>query len=282
MATYIFTWNPSSWQWPQYDDWVKKTRQGQLLADEWSCGNRRRIVRGDRVFLLRQRSYRGLIGAGWATSSPRVGPHWDETQQDKKAWYVNYQCEVLLPADDRLPVESLLAGDLGVPWNKLMASGVQIPPESEEKLEELWRSHLAAIGWQQEVTYVSPDEVWCPSRYWEGSTQMVTVNRYERNAMAREACIEHYGARCAVCRFDFSRVYGEIGAGYINVHHLRDLAMIGEEYEVDPIQDLRPVCPNCHAMLHTEIPAMTIEALRKIVARRRATTRSGKNYRQQD
>ena len=62
---------------------------------------------------------------GWATSSPRVGPHWDETQQDKKAWYVDYQCEVLLPADDRLPVESLLAGDLGVPWNKLMASGVR-------------------------------------------------------------------------------------------------------------------------------------------------------------
>ena len=85
-------------------------------------------------------------------------------------------------------------------------------------------------------------------------------------------------AACAVCKFDLSEVYGEIGAGYINVHHLRDLATVGEEYEVDPIQDLRPVCPNCHAMLHKQTPAMTIAALRKIVA----TTRSGENYTQQD
>ena len=31
---------------------------------------------------------------------------------------------------------------------------------------------------------------------------------------------------------------------------LRKLLDIGEEYEIDPIKDLRPVCPNCHAMLH--------------------------------
>ena len=59
-------------------------------------------------------------------------------------------------------------------------------------------------------------------------------------------------------------VYGDMGDGFIHVHHLKDLATIGEEYEVDPIEDLRPVCPNCHAMLHRTVPAMSIEDLRAI------------------
>jgi hypothetical protein len=31
---------------------------------------------------------------------------------------------------------------------------------------------------------------------------------------------------------------------FLHVHHLRELAALGKEYEVDPITDLRPVCPN--------------------------------------
>ena len=63
--------------------------------------------------------------------------------------------------------------------------------------------------------------------------------------------------------FDFGEVYGELGEGFIHVHHLLDLSTIGEEYEVDPIKDLHPVCPNCHAMLHREVPAMSIKKLRR-------------------
>jgi predicted HNH restriction endonuclease len=91
------------------------------------------------------------------------------------------------------------------------------------------------------------------------------VNSYERNPAARRACIAHYGTGCSVCGFNFGQVYGDLGEGYIHVHHLRDLATIGTEYEVDPIADLRPVCPNCHAMLHRETPAMSIEELKEII-----------------
>jgi len=64
-------------------------------------------------------------------------------------------------------------------------------------------------------------------------------------------------------------LYGKVAEGVIHVHHLKDLATIGEEYQVDPIDDLRPVCPNCHAVLHTDIPAMSISDLRKILAQRK-------------
>ncbi len=110
--------------------------------------------------------------------------------------------------------------------------------------------------------YRSSDEVSPGVIYKEGATTRITVNAYERNAEARRVCIAEYGTACAVCGFDFGEVYGELGKGFTHVHHLKDLATIGEEYEVDPVRDLRPVCPNCHAMLHREVPAMSIKKLR--------------------
>jgi 5-methylcytosine-specific restriction protein A len=68
-----------------------------------------------------------------------------------------------------------------------------------------------------------------------------------------------------VCGLDFGERYGALGEGFIHVHHLTELASIGREYEVDPVRDLRPVCPNCHAMLHRTDPALSPEELRAIL-----------------
>jgi 5-methylcytosine-specific restriction protein A len=65
------------------------------------------------------------------------------------------------------------------------------------------------------------------------------------------------------CLFDFKEKYGGIGERYIHVHHLKPLAEIKKEYELDPIKDLRPICPNCHAIIHRRQPALTIEQLRQ-------------------
>jgi hypothetical protein len=97
----------------------------------------------------------------------------------------------------------------------------------------------------------------------EGAKKQITVNAYERNPLARQRCLNHYGYSCTICKFNFSNVYGDIGNDFIHVHHLKELNQIGEEYEVDPINDLRPVCPNCHAMLHKRKPAYTIEELKE-------------------
>ena len=100
---------------------------------------------------------------------------------------------------------------------------------------------------------------------YEGAKRTITVNAYERNNKARELCIKHYGMTCIVCNFDFEKKFGEHGKGFIHVHHLTPLADIGEHYEVDPIKDLRPVCPNCHAMLHRGDPTLTIEELKSML-----------------
>jgi len=110
-----------------------------------------------------------------------------------------------------------------------------------------------------------PDEVNSTTEYVEGAVKKVTINAYERNMKARRRCIEIHGLICKVCDFNFEKSYGEIGLGFVHVHHVIDLANISKEYEVNPETDLVPVCPNCHAMLHKTKPAMSVDALKEIL-----------------
>lgn len=114
-----------------------------------------------------------------------------------------------------------------------------------------------------------PDEVDDAIGFPEGGKYQVTVNAYERNRDARTECIEQYGTRCVVCGLSFGEAYGEIADGYIHVHHLRPLSEIGAEYRVDPVKDLRPVCPNCHAVLHLRKPAFSIEEVMELLREQR-------------
>lgn len=103
------------------------------------------------------------------------------------------------------------------------------------------------------------EEVLDDTEIYDGAVRKVSGNAYKRSQEARSKCIDHYGMRCAVCKHTLEEIYGEAGRDIIHVHHLRELSSIGEEYKVDPIEDLRPVCPNCHAVIHSRTPAYSIE-----------------------
>lgn len=126
------------------------------------------------------------------------------------------------------------------------------------------------LGWQAATGVVSEwGEVPAAQAqtYAEGAVRRVYVNAYERNQAARAACLDHYGHTCQVCKTDLTQVYGEVarGYGYLQVHHLRPLADLQREYEVEPVKDLLPVCPNCHAMLHRRSPPYTPEELQQLM-----------------
>jgi 5-methylcytosine-specific restriction protein A len=110
------------------------------------------------------------------------------------------------------------------------------------------------------------EEIVSPEKYSEGTRVAVTINAYERNPKARAACIAHHGHICAVCGFNFASVYGDIGKGFIHVHHVVPIGKIGKEYEIDPVKDLIPVCPNCHAMIHRAEPPLTVDQLRQHIS----------------
>ena len=99
----------------------------------------------------------------------------------------------------------------------------------------------------------------------EGAKKAVFVNAYERNPIARQKCVEHYGSKCQVCGFDFAETYGPGYEGLIEVHHIIPISSIQSEYVVDPINDLIPLCSNCHTAIHRKFKDryLSIDELRK-------------------
>lgn len=115
---------------------------------------------------------------------------------------------------------------------------------------------------------VYPDEIGkSEEAHFEGGKTTIFVNKYERNPIARKKCIDHYGFTCIACDFNFQKVYGDIGKDFIEVHHLIKVSDKKQVYEVNPVKDLRPVCPNCHAMLHKKDPPYTIDELKILIKR---------------
>ncbi len=126
---------------------------------------------------------------------------------------------------------------------------------------------LESAGWVLAGEAQIPEEVLSEDRFVEGATRRISVNTYERNREARRKCIRHYGSSCVVCELDLGLVYGSVAQGFIHVHHLKPLSEVSMEYEVDPITDLRPVCPNCHAIIHLGSQTRSIEEVRELLER---------------
>ena len=115
------------------------------------------------------------------------------------------------------------------------------------------------------------EEVWNESispEIREGAIETITVNRYERDRRGRSLCIAHYGYICAACDQKLSELYGEVADRLIHVHHLVPLSTINAEYSLDPIHDLRPLCPNCHAVAHLRKEPYSIEEIRAMITRK--------------
>jgi len=107
----------------------------------------------------------------------------------------------------------------------------------------------------------------------EGAKYLVYVNAYERSRLARQRCIAHHGKRCSICDLSFADAYGPIAERIIHVHHLRKLSEIGRKYEIDPVVDLRPICPNCHAVVHLNKKPLTIEQVKTLIEKARGRSR---------
>ena len=101
----------------------------------------------------------------------------------------------------------------------------------------------------------------------EGAKSQIVVNAYERNKDARAECLSHHGRSCAVCDFNFGKEFGDLGEGFIHVHHRIPISTSSGINNINPIDDLIPVCPNCHAMLHRTADTMAIEDLKELRAR---------------
>ncbi len=273
MGTYLLTWNPARWHRTEAE-WQEDIAQLAKLGPEefgrveenasWSLGtNYKKIQRGDRLFLTRVGSEpRGIFASGHAASEPYEAPHWDE-EEGHYSWYVILHWDTLLNpchAASILSYDELKLISAKQRWSPL-SSGEKIKEEAAAKLEAEWQHFGGASG----VEKISAGKTEGAGTFHEGAVRQILWSKYERNPKARKLCIESHGVSCAVCGFNFGDVYGEVGANYIEVHHLTPLSQIGGEHEVDPVEDMVPICPNCHAMVHRKNPPYTVEELKKAI-----------------
>ena len=114
-------------------------------------------------------------------------------------------------------------------------------------------------------TEIEPVPTPVPQKLKEGSiVQVRGTEKHERNKALRDLCIAHYGYVCQVCGFDFQKAYGDLGKDFIEVHHLTPISETEGEHEVDPVNDLVPLCSNCHSMIHRgEDRPLTLEEMRE-------------------
>jgi len=263
MATYFVTWNKDDWPYdnlvPILDDFKKSGH----IESRWSCGTTKKILLNDRVFLIKRgKGKRGIFGSGYVIKEPYLDEHYnkDEATKGKKCLFIKIKFDYLSDPERKIIIdrEELNAPEFsGKFWNS-QGSGKTIPYTISKPLEKLWAVRTGT----SEIQY--PEQIHTNELFKEGAAKKIQVNVFERDSKARQQCIDHYGLNCAVCNFNFELVFGQLGKNYIHVHHLTPLSEINEEYSVNPIIDLRPVCPNCHAMLHQKGVSSGIDGINEI------------------
>lgn len=139
----------------------------------------------------------------------------------------------------------------------------------EVDLKEILIYYQFALAYnEEEVTnYTENDDLKTIILDKEGRKIKYYTEKYERKQSLRKAAIKIHGVICKVCGFDFFYRYGEIGEGFIEIHHLKPLSSLSEEVEVNPRLDLVPLCSNCHRMIHRKNNLLSIEKLKTILKR---------------
>lgn len=215
---------------------------------------------GDIIYLYVSKPYQQIM---YATEAIKVNLTEYEVADDKKYWlnpsdaltkrrkkYVRLK-KIEFIDHELLALEYLIRNGL----SKAPQGPVRVSQHLEEYIEVQFKSD-----------YNAPEEIYTKDveLLLEGATTSIYINKYERNRVARNQCIAHYGPTCIVCKTDFESVYGDVGKDFIHVHHIVPLNKVKTTYEVNLITDLVPVCPNCHAMLHRKVNGklLTIEELK--------------------
>jgi 5-methylcytosine-specific restriction protein A len=265
--SYLFTWNPNKWDWVDLGESIEHLKDVGYVERRWSCGNSKSVQKGDRIFLVRLgKEPKGIMGSGYAKSSYYVAPHWDGTE-GKLANYIDIDFDILIdPKNNPLFYKDLLDSvdpEKTQQWFP-QQSGTSIKLELMESLEASWFNFVQENKDIRSSFFGDDLNTETKETFWEGKAKEITQTHYERSPEARKRCLAYYGYSCKVCDFNFENHFGDIGKGFIHVHHIKQIADIGEEHEIDPVRDLIPVCPNCHAMIHSKRPPFTIEEIKQI------------------
>ncbi len=272
MAAIILVWKldrRDGWNYAAAVEHVSET--GQFLT-EWTVAGPDQMPAGTEVWLwLQARTRCGLLGHGTLVSGalhrePEAagetelgtpGAGGGSLHTDTR--HIAVAFDALIPSGDELPLALFEDVEPDIPWVAPTRPVTILDPLLEAKIRTVWRGYGPSRP-------SSPGHL-IPGSYPEQATRRVQVNRFESSPEAQRICIAHHGTSCAACGLSFESTYGGAAAGFIEVHHLVPPELLGSDYQLDPVADLVPLCPNCHAMAHLGVATpLTVAELRHLIA----------------
>jgi 5-methylcytosine-specific restriction endonuclease McrA len=254
-------------------DWIKVLRKlsPEIQINFWRRNKNNSKLPLGSWFYFNERGTRTIVGRAIFIGQ--------EIQTIDKAWQlygigngVNSLDEFRQRAADVLGVESpdakigcLLLSDAQflAPGNEYVASHDEYPPGPfplrlfEDNLLPTLHSHFKNI--QKAPNFEIRETT---SIFKEGAESYSYRRGYERNPEARKHCLDYHGYKCKACGLLLEEKYGSAARELIHVHHLFPISNIGEEREIDAINELAPLCPNCHAVAHRREPPFSIEEIK--------------------
>lgn len=153
MTTYLLTWDGNEESLPSetLSLVASVTQRGEPFSGSWTVSRRSlHLSRGDRLFLLRQRSERGLIASGWAAGqNPDEGAISSWQNLRPNAQVVSVIWDGMVAPRDRLPTEELQQLAPQANWDGVARSGVALDIYTANAVNDAWRRHLETLtpGW---------------------------------------------------------------------------------------------------------------------------------------
>lgn len=242
MKTYLLVWNPKKWTWTNLESDIEAVNESGRCSENWSCGRNKSIEVGDRIFLIKVGTEpKGILGTGYATTKPYPGKHW--SGENRETLYIDIEYEALLNPEKEpiLTLDLLEIGNLAKQHWMPQTSGISIRPELVDELEALWFDFLTTAAIRH-----NPFTETKPVFAQDGSGK-ATLTKYERNPYAHKVSLEQHGYTCSSCGLDFVQKYGDQAKDFIQVH---DTRQTGKTNDIDPVENLTPLCPKCHTMLY--------------------------------
>ncbi len=259
--------NGNRWIFPSNNDAYKVIEAfEQLKVIDWR--KRVNLSVGDTVYIYCTKPYQRIM---FVTSVVKVNIPYSETIDDKAFWTSEYRADNKKYTFARLKLVRKIDTEL-LSLTNLLVNGLSSAPRSALRVNDSLRAYIDSV-----LDNALDDELTLPEElddtesitYPEGAKKKITINAYERNPAARSECIRIHGSKCSICGFDFGSYYGEAFNGKIHVHHTKPLHEIDSTYEVDPRNDLIPVCPNCHMVIHSKPNSVySIEDVKQMLSRK--------------
>lgn len=217
---------------------------------DWRQGNTKYEI-GDIVYIY---CTRPIMMLQYKCVVEKIDIHFSQIRDDEEYWFDKEEYKKSLNGKYMTLRLIEQISNKFLTFEKLLENGLRAAPQGPVKIkdEKLLR-YIEKHFTDNSQTDFFPDLVNESEVEYEGAKKSVVVNKYERSSKARENAVRYHGLICKVCGLNFEEMYGNIGADFIHIHHLIPIHEIAEDYKIDFKNDLIPVCPNCHAMLHRKI-----------------------------